>query len=226
MNNLSKILWGLFLITIGVILGLNSLEITNINIFFKGWWSFLFIIIPSFIGLFEKNKEDKTANIIFLVIGISLLLAAQNIISFKLIVKLAVPFILVAIGISFILNETIKTNITKKIKQTNSDDLENIIATFAEQKINKINESFNGAKIDAVFGGVLLDLRGSKLNKETVIKTSSIFGGVEIILPEDVEIKIKATPIFGGVSNKHINNNAKKTIYLDAFCMFGGVDIK
>ncbi len=225
MSNLSKILWGILLIIIGVILGLNALELTNINIFFRGWWS-LFIIIPCFIGLFDRTSKDKTANIVGLIIGIALLLAARNIISFTIIAKLILPFILIAAGISFIVNETTKSNITKKIKQTSEGELENIVATFAEQKVNKINEKFAGAKIDSVFGSVILDLREAKLNKETIIKASRIFAGIDIIIPDDVEVKIKATPIFGGISNKHINKEPKKIIYIDAFCMFGGIDIK
>ena len=38
----------------GVIFGLNALEITDINIFFDGWWT-LFIIVPCFIGLFKDD---------------------------------------------------------------------------------------------------------------------------------------------------------------------------
>ena len=35
MKNLSKILWGMVLIVLGIVIGLNSLEITNIDIFLK-----------------------------------------------------------------------------------------------------------------------------------------------------------------------------------------------
>ena len=52
MNNFKNIIWGIVLVIIGIIFGLNALEITNINIFFSGWWT-LFIIVPSFIDLFN-----------------------------------------------------------------------------------------------------------------------------------------------------------------------------
>lgn len=48
MNNLTKILWGIVFIVLGVIIGLNALDITSINVFFKGWWT-LVIIIPCLI---------------------------------------------------------------------------------------------------------------------------------------------------------------------------------
>lgn len=225
MNNLSKSIWGVLLIILGLVLGLNALDITDINLFFDGWWTF-FIIIPSFINLFNE-KEDKTGNLIGLSIGIGLLLASQNIIRFDLIFKLIIPFILIIIGLSFLFGNNIKKKITEKVKNTNNDDLENIVAIFSEQRIEKGTEQFKGANLDVVFGGITLDLRNAKLDKETIIKASSIFGGIDILLPDDVNVELKTTPIFGSVSNKLRNNkDNKKTIYIDAFCLFGGVDIK
>ena len=54
MNKISNLLWGFVFIIVRVIFGLNALEITDINIFFDGWWT-LFIIVPCFIGLFKDD---------------------------------------------------------------------------------------------------------------------------------------------------------------------------
>lgn len=224
MKNSGKYLWGVVLIILGVIIGINSLGIADIDIFFDGWWT-LFILVPSFIGLFTDS--DKKGHFIGLVVGGALLLACQGIIQFELIAKLILPFILIVIGLSFIFNEGIKKNITKKIHETKEGELESIVATFAEQKIGKENEKFKGAVIDSIFGGVVLDLRKAKLEPEVIIKANAIFGGITIKVPEGIQIKIKATPIFGGVSNKVENKeNSKTVIYLDATAIFGGVDIK
>ena len=224
MEKVKKLLWGIFFIVLGVIIGLNSLGITDINIFFKGWWT-LFIIVPSFIGLFDD--EDKTGNLIGLTIGLILFLGVNDVISFELIGKLIVPFILVIIGISILFRETVKSNITKKVSMANKDGLEAITATFGGQKAIKDGEEFKGANLDTVFGGIVLDLRNAIIENEAVIKASAIFGGIEIFVPNDVNIKIKSTPIFGGVSNKAKHNKeSEKTIYIDAFCMFGGIEIK
>lgn len=61
MMKINNILWGIIFITVGVVLGLNALEITNINIFFDGWWT-LFIIILCFIGLFNKKIKIRNQN--------------------------------------------------------------------------------------------------------------------------------------------------------------------
>ena len=92
MNKISTVLWGLVLVALGLILGLNALDITDINLFFSGWWT-LFIIIPCFIGLFQN--KGKLASFIGLCIGIFLLLAAQGIVSFELLLNyLFQPYLL------------------------------------------------------------------------------------------------------------------------------------
>ena len=44
MKKFKRILLGALLVVIGVLFALNALEITNIKIFFDGWWT-LFIIV-------------------------------------------------------------------------------------------------------------------------------------------------------------------------------------
>lgn len=162
-----------------------------------------------------------------MIIGVALLLASRGILDFSVVWKMIIPIIFVAIGLSMIFNETLKAKISNKVKEGTKNGLENITATFATQKVSKDNEEFKGANLDAVFGSVSLDLRNANIEKESVIKASSIFGGVEIFLPQNVNVKVKATPIFGGVTNKTLTNKENdKTLYIDALCMFGGVDIK
>lgn len=223
MKQISKVLWGLLFILVGVIWALNAFEITHINLFFDGWWT-LFIIVPCFIGLFDS--EGKTGNFIGLVIGVALLCSAQGLISFDLIAKLIVPLVFIMIGLSFLFNEWFKGEITKKVKKGNEKGLSSIVATFSDQKVVK-EEEFEGADLEAIFGAVTLDLRKATLKDETVIQASSIFGGIEVLLPDDVKVEVKSTSIFGGVSNKYIKSkDNKKIVYLEAFCLFGGVDIK
>ena len=204
MKKTSNLIWGLLFILIGLSIGLNTLDIVSFNIFFDGWWA-LIIIIPCLIGLI--NNEDKTGDIIGLLIGVALLLNAQGIISFDIIWKLAAPLILVIIGLSIILegNKDSKTNVVIKKINSNDNEKTSVCSAFSSQNI--------------------------KLNKEKInnLELNAIFGGIDIIVPDDVNVKIKSTSIFGGTSNKKqlMDDKEKKhTIYINASCVFGGVDIK
>lgn len=223
MDKLNRILWGLVFIVLGIIIALNVFNIIDFNIFFRGWWT-LFIIVPCFIGLFDNTNESKMGNIVGVIIGLLLLLMANNLIRFDIIIKLFIPAIFVIIGLYLILGSTINSKVKEKIKNINKDNLVSIVATFAEK--NEKPNKFNGAKVDAIFGSVYLDLRDSSIKNESVIVATGIFGSVNIKVPEDVEVKIKSTPIFGGVSNKSKGKNEKKIIYIEAYAVFGSIDIK
>lgn len=227
MKKLANTLWGIILVVIGAILILNALEITNINIFFEGWWT-LFIIIPSTIQLI--TSENKFWSGISLIIGILLLLACRDILDLDLILKLTIPVLLILIGINLIFKDKIDRKIEKKNKELKEKgkNLEEYGATFGEIKADFNNQEFNGANINAIFGSVDLDLRKAIISEDKLVKTCVVFGGIEILAPENVNIKIKSIPIFGATSNKTARKYDEKlpTIYVDSFCMFGGVNIK
>ena len=227
MRKLANTLWGIVLVIIGVILTLNALDITNINIFFDGWWTLL-IIIPSAIELIAR--ENKFWSAVWLIIGILLLLACRDILDFDLIWKLTIPVLLILVGINLIFKDKIDRKMEKKRKELKEkgQQMEEYCATFGEIKEDFNNQEFNGANVTAVFGSVDLDLRKAVISEDKFVKTSAIFGGIEILTPENVNIKVKSVPIFGATSNKTGRKFDEKlpTIYVDSFCMFGGVDIK
>ena len=113
MKNFGNIMWGIVLILLGVIIGTNVLGLTDINIFFNGWWT-LFIIIPCLVGLVKER--EKTGSIIGILIGIILLLCCQKILDFETVWKLIIPAILIIIGISFIHKNIHDIKLNKEIK--------------------------------------------------------------------------------------------------------------
>lgn len=225
MNKVSNMLWGIVLIVIGVIFGMNALGISDIDIFFDGWWT-LFIIVPCFIGLFSDN--DKTGDLIGLVIGVILLLGCQGYIRFYMIWKLIVPTILILVGLSFIFKDTFNRKIKKEMRKLNRNKDSEYYATFSGQNINFGNETFTGCSLNAVFGGLKCDLRDAMIHEDCILDASAIFGGITIYVPENINVKVTSTPIFGGVTNHCRSKNQADgvTIYINALCMFGGVDIK
>lgn len=225
MKKIENTVIGLILIIIGVIIGLNAFHITNIDLFFDGWWT-LFIIVPSAISFFEKGN-NKISSLIFLIIGVLLLLAAQGLFEFEILWEILLPVIVVLIGLFLIFGNKVDFNVKEKTKCLDSKDTENIFAAFGEQNVNKAGENFEKANLNAIFGSVKLDLREAKLEKETVIGAWAIFGGIEILVPKDCIVKVKGTPIFGGISNERKNKeDATKTIYIEGYAVFGGIEIK
>ena len=218
MKKISTVLVGIIFVIAGVIIGLNSFGITDINIFFDGWWT-LFIIIPAINGFI--TDEEKMGSIIWLIIGIVLLLGCQNLISFDIIWKLTLPVILVFIGLSIMLNNNGK----KDSKNTSNNEH---CACFSGKTIKFDDKDFKGSEVNAIFGGITIDLTNAKIKDGAVIDATAVFGGVTILIPDDLKVEIKSTSVFGGVSDKTKNKEKKDkvTLYVNACSIFGGVDIK
>ena len=225
MKKTSNILWGLILIAVGVILALKALDIAEINIFFDGWWT-LFIIIPCGVGLF--TEREKTGNIIGIVFGVLLLLCCQDILSFSMLWKLVVPAIIVIVGLKLVLKGLFGNKATDILKKLKADGREprTGCATFSNCTIKYDYETFEGAELTAAFGSVECDLRNAIFEKDCAIQVSAFFGGIDIFVPDNINVKVESTSIFGGVSNKTSVHKGAPTLYINGTCMFGGVDIK
>lgn len=221
-----NVLWGLGFIIVGILVLINALGILEINVFFKGWWT-LFIIVPCFVNIFKDN--DKTASIIGTVFGILLLLAVRDVINFDLLWKILLPLVLIIIGLSLIFKDKVSDKVKDEIKKLNKNSKDEYTATFSGQDLNFDDEEFKGCELNAIFGGIKCDIKNAKLKDDVVINASSIFGGITLYVPKDVNVKVVSNSIFGGVSgnyNKNKNDKKGKTIYVNATCLFGGVEIK
>ena len=227
MKKISNLLWGIALILVGGILALNTLGIADIDIFFDGWWT-LFIIVPCAIGL--VNEREKTGNLIGVGIGVFLLLCCQDILNFDMLWRLAVPAIIVILGLKLIFSAIFGEKATKMLLEIrqNGGNVKDGCAVFSGQDLDYDGEVFNGAELTAVFGGMKCDLRKAIFQQDCAINATAVFGGIDIYVPDGVNVKINSTSIFGGVS--HENHRADipgaVTLYINATCMFGGVEIK
>ena len=227
MKKAKKIVWGILLVVLGVIWGLNALEVTDIDIFFDGWWTLL-IIVPSIINLF--TKPGKVGSLINIAAGVVLLLACQDILKFDLLWKLALPILLVVIGIKIIFADSYKQQFKEieekmRAKGINGRDY---CAVFSGQEIDMTGKKFEGANMVAIFGGIDCNLSQAHIDEDVMIHTVNVFGGTDLILPSNVNLKVSSVSIFGGVEDKRTLKSADNavTVYVKAVCILGGTDIK
>ena len=228
-NKIKATAWGLAIIALGVIFGGNALGLFSIDIFFDGWWT-LFIIVPSVISLF--TDKEKISNLVVLAIGVILLLASQGVFAWGIVWKVILAVVFIGIGLGIVVHNLFRGKNDKEVEKKIHDledekTMDSQMAVFSGTDRVYKDEVFSGATLCAIFGGVDLDLRDAKFNKDTVIKAFALFGGIDIKVPEDVQVKIKSGFIFGGVSDdrKGDSSKGKYTIYLDTAGGFGGVSI-
>ena len=227
MKQFKAIIWGLAIIALGVIFGGNAIGLFNFDMFFDGWWT-LFIIVPSAVSLI--TEKERLQSLAFLGAGIIMLLAAQHVFEWDVAWKAILALFLILIGLSIIFRSIFHSKndkeVEKKVKDADDKTMDAQTAVFSGSERVYNDEVFSGSNMVAIFGGAELDLRKAKFTKDTVIKAFALFGGVEIKVPEDVNIKSKSGFIFGGISDdRKGESKGKYTIYLDAAGGFGGITI-
>ncbi len=89
-------------------------------------------------------------------------------------------------------------------------------------------ETFHGARLDAFCGGIRLDIREAVFTEDEEIDIHTFMGGVELLVPRDIDVVVKSRSFIGGVDNE-ADRSVKShvpCIHIIASNFFGGVSIK
>ena len=228
MKKISKIIWGVLLVAAGVVFALNALGVTDIDIFFDGWWTLL-IILPFTVTFI--TEKDKLGSLIGLGVGVFLLLCCQDVLDFSWAWKLLIPAIIVITGLRMLC----KGIFSKKGNGAKDDEPlpeiepskngKNTCAVFSGNDLDCSGEVFEGGSFTAVFGGIECDLRNATIEKDCVIRVAVAFGGVDILLPKNVKARVDVCSVFGGTQDKSEHATEGPTVLIKGFCVFGGVDV-
>lgn len=182
------------------------------------------LLIFSSLFLIIRHKKIYFWGILLFIIGIWNLLLNLKLVKLEL-GEILWPVLIIIAGLSIIFN---KLDFKKKKKKISKKGtlVYNGIFSGVNDKIT--DETVEFISINAIFGGVELDLRDLKLCDNLKIEVYSIFGGVDLFLSDDYNINVSSTSIFGGVENKHSvkNDDKKNTIDINSVNIFGGTDLK
>lgn len=189
-------------------------------------WGIIVSLLLIFSGLFMslKNKKIDFWNVLLFIIGIWNLLLNLKLVTLEL-GEILWPLLIIIVGVTIIFNK-LKFNNNIKKENKNKKLIYNGIFGGINEKI--VNEDIEILVINAIFGGVELDLKNLNLKQDLKIEIYSIFGGVDLFLPDDYNIVVSSTSVFGGVENSHNKkeDKDKKSINISTVNIFGGTDLK
>ncbi len=222
-NKLSNAVIGIIFIGMGLIFLGNVLDWWGFSIFFDGWWT-LFLIVPAILGII--NHGVNVGNLIFLGIGGTLLLSAQDIIEYRMVWKICAPLGLILIGVGIIFGGSFKSGHKPCINKDGCST--NETAVLGGREPNYANIEFKGTNCTAILGGVDLNLRSAIINQDCQIVCYCVMGGIDILLPPNVRVLTNVTPILGGIENKYVStpNENAPTVSIIGTVIMGGIDIK
>ncbi|MDE7298883.1 MAG: cell wall-active antibiotics response protein [Lachnospiraceae bacterium] len=229
-GNAGSNLLGLVLVAVGLIVVGNVLDWWDVSLFFRGWWT-LFIIVPCARNV--RRDGFRSGSGFGLVLGILLLCSQWNIFSFGRGVRLVLPVVLIIYGLKVVLGGarfSVKEDMRIPEGYVEEESADGIFADRVNGNVRAdfSQEEFMGTSVSAVFGGSDLNLKSAVIIEDVTINATAIFGGVNIFLPDDVNVRVSSTSLFGGTDN-HVKRPAVPewpTVYIKATAIFGGIDIK
>lgn len=82
----------------------------------------------------------------------------------------------------------------------------------------------------AVMGGCKLDFRGAQITSQTVeVRAISIMGGIDIVVPEGVDVEVTGLAVMGGKSVRLADVQLQlgtPRLHVHVFCLMGGVSVR
>lgn len=93
-----------------------------------------------------------------------------------------------------------------------------------------LDPEFKGGELNAVFGGLSLDLRRTNLAVgETRLEVNAVFGGITIFVPNDWLVETHLDTVFGGFQDNRMVKeplDPTRKLVITGSCVFGGGEIR
>ncbi len=116
-------------------------------------------------------------------------------------------------------------------EQVSSEDYINVSRVFSGANLVVKSQSFKGGKASFVFGGGEFDLRGAQLAEGiNILKIECVFGGVKIFIPENWDVSLETSGVFGGFADERRrvqieNVDRTRKLIIKGEAVFGGGEI-
>lgn len=216
-----KRIWmGSLFVFLGIGILLHQIDFWNFGQIIRTWWPLILIVVGIEQLINRRNSSPIVGLMIILVGGLFLLnqWMDANLTAFIW------PLIFIFIGLLIIFFRSKHDKSLDTIHSIESFSL------FSGTNLRSQSTRFQGGSIMAVFGGSEIDLREAVISENgATLDLTSVFGGIVVIVPENVRIEVSGLPIFGGWEDKTrkiVSNNESPVIKFNCLTIFGGVEIK
>ncbi|WP_198042713.1 LiaF domain-containing protein [Oceanobacillus sp. AG] len=198
---------------------LEQAGIIDLPQLFSNWWPFILIII-GVVQLINRKHSSASSGLIFLMIGFIFLMNQWfdlNLIAYIW------PIIFIILGIVILF-----TRVKREKSFHTESDLDTFVL-FSGAEINSQSQTFQGGSVTAIIGGAEIDLRDAVIMDGASLDLTTVLGGVEMKVPDNVQVEISGMPILGGWEDRtRVRREKEEVSVLKINCLtiLGGVEIR
>lgn len=225
----SRLVIGIILVIAGLFLFLRNTNIFPVfieDIMFS--WQMLLIVIGLIITIGGSNR---TPGIVLMAVGGFFLIPE---LFYEIFGRYRIfwPALFIAAGILVIFaGRGARDKFFHPESTFSGPDFIDIVNIFSGGDRKVVSDNFSGGKITSIFGGSKINLSKCRLAPGvTQLEITCIFGGTEIIVPDDWSIIIDVVPVLGGFSDeRRISSStvydSSKQLIIKGTVVFGGGEI-
>lgn len=216
----SQAVLGVVVVLIGVLLLVDSTGIADTS-FLLTYVSTLFVLLGVY-ALLTSGFRNVFGPLVVIVLAGAWQIAALDLLP-ETDLSSFWPALIIIFGISLLLGRARTT--PEEVNQEHIDGL----AVFGGRTQRVTDSHFTSADLTALFGGYELDLRDATVDsKPARISAIAMFGGVDLIVPRDWNVRVDVLPIFGGAEDDrphHEGEHEEVDLVVTGFAAFGGVSV-
>jgi len=215
---------GLMVIAIGVLFTLDNLDIIDARDYFQYWP--IGLVGVGLLKLYHaaRGGQGWIGGLFFLSLGAWMLI--ERIVYFRIDARELLPLFLVFLG-----GYMVWRGFGGRRTARSSDGMSTFSAFAIMGGVSRRSnaQAFRGADLTAIMGGCEIDLRQASIEPgtEAVIDVFAMWGGIEVKVPPDWTVIVRAIPIMGGVEDKSQPPAvADKRLVLRGLLFMGGAGVK
>jgi hypothetical protein len=213
----SRSLLGIVLLVLGLVFLLDRTGAVDAGTVIADWWPALVVLAGAL--AFADRPPRPIAATVLVIVGLVLLAITTGFVDPD-VMRILGPLALVGLGAWLITGRRVGRS------AVDSGDAVNVTVLFSGNELVNTSPDFTGGSLTAVFGGIDLDLLRATPTPDAQLDATALFGGVELMVPDDWRVIVDGPAIFGGFTNRADPVDPRATLRVRALVMFGGIDIK
>ena len=223
----SRLIVGIVIILLGGLLLADNLDLLNARHVLRALWPLVLVAVGVAMVRGPDRRRSRAWGWVLITVGVWIFLDRIGWVHMSL-WELLIPGLLLFVGGSLVWRAVSGP----PPEAPSGDDHAEFVRSFAFMsacELRPVSRPFRGADLNAVMGGVKLDLTDARMESESaLIDVFAFWGGVEIHVPPDWTVTSRVTTLLGGFIDKRRPTSVvpSKTLILRGTIVMSGIEVK
>lgn len=227
----ARLVVGLIIVGVGLSLLADNLGFISARYVLRNIWPLALVVVG--VTMLRRSNEPRRQRVGWVLVGVGAWIFADKVgwIDVSL-WQLLVPGLFLFVGGTLIWRAFSGPPKEPEPGTATTEDHAEYIRSFALMsgcELRPVSRPFRGADLNAVMGGIKLDLTDARMEGDTAtIDVFAFWGGIEIFVPPDWTVTSKVTTLMGGFIDKRRPTSVlpTRTLVVRGMVVMSGIEVK